>query len=190
MKKNFGLLLLLSLFVTAASAQKLKGNIDFLKGQRNVNITFDFSGVTIDGDPEKAYVRERMADEKTPEAADAWKAEWEGSARESFQAMYIKYCNDELDNLRIGVFPDAQYTLIVKVNDIDPGNFAGPFSNPAKISSTANIVRTGEDAVFATITSKKDFNPYAIPPIEFHRIAAAFGEAGKRVGNLLAKEVE
>jgi hypothetical protein len=190
MKKNIGILILISLLATTASAQKLKGKIDFLKGQETLNIVFDFNGVTMDGESESAYVKERMADKETTTEADAWKAEWEGAVRERFKEAYIKYCNDELKNTRMGVFPDAQYTFIVKINDIDPGNFAGPFSNPAKIKSTVTILKTGEESVLASIISKKDYHPYALSPVELDRIASGFGEAGKMLGKFLNKKLK
>jgi len=189
MKKNVGFLILFSLLVTAVSAQKLKGNLDFLEGQETVNIVFDFNGVKIDGDTEKEYVEERIKG-KTEKDAEAWKAEWEGSARENFKETYIKYCNDELKKFIIGVFPDAQYTIIVKVDDVDPGNFAGPFSNPAKIKSTVNIVKTGEEEILASITKNKDYNKVALFPVEFLRITSGFGEAGKMLGKFLNKKIK
>ena len=189
MRKKIGLLIVFSLLVTIVSAQKLKGNLDFLKDQEKVNIVFDFSKITIDGDSEKEYIKERTEGKSEKEAAE-WKAEWEGSARESFKEFYIKYCNDELKKFNIGVFPDAQYTIIVKIDDIDPGNFAGPFSNAAKIKTTVNIVKTGEETVLASITNNKDYNKFAVLPIEFHRIAAAFGEAGKMIGDFFNKKVK
>ncbi|GHT09303.1 hypothetical protein FACS189426_07320 [Bacteroidia bacterium] len=190
MKKHFGILILFSLLVTAASAQKLKGNLDFLKGQERVNVVFDFKGVTIDGDSEESYVKEQMQDEKTPEDADVWKTNWENSARENFQKTYIQYFNDESKNIIIGVSPDAEYTIIVKILDIDPGNFAGPFSNPAKIRSSVNIVKKGEETALASITGNKDYNHFALSPILFDRIAFGFGEAGKMLGKFLNKKIK
>lgn len=190
MRKKVGILILFSLLVTVASAQKLKGNIGFLKGQEKINVVFDFKGVTIDGDSEESYVKDRMADEKTKEAANEWKAEWEGTLRQNLQRTYIKYCNDELEDLVIGVAPNAQYTLVVKIIDIDPGNYAGPFSNPAKIKSTVNITKTGDGTVLASITSNKDYNNWSLSLIEFDRITGGFGEAGKMLGQFLNKKVK
>ena len=188
MKKNFGLLILFSLLVTAVSAQKLKGKLDFLKGQEKVNIVFDFSSFTIDKDPVDKYIKERT-NKKSEEETANWIAEWEGSARDGFKELYIKYCNDDLKKLVVGIFPDAEYTIIVKIDDIDPGNYAGPFSNPAKIKSTINIVKTGEETILASITNNNDYNNYALPPIEFHRITAGFGEAGKMLAKFLNKKL-
>jgi hypothetical protein len=190
MKKMIVSIIILNLFTFAASAQKLKGDVNFLNGQKNVNIVFDFKGVTIDGDSEEEYVKERMADEKTPEEAESWKAKWEGAARENFKNIFIKYCNDELKNRVVGYFPDAEYTIVMKIQDIDPGNFAGPFSNPAKLKSVATFVKTGEEKELASIVFKKMYHPSGLSPIEFDRILLSFGETGKGLGKLLQKKVK
>ena len=188
MKKNFGLLILFSLLVTAVSAQKLKGKIDFLKGQEEVNLVFDFSNLSVNGKSVDRYIKDRT-NKKSEEETASWIAEWEGSARDGFKELYTKYCNDELDKFDVGVFPDAEYTIIVKIDDIDPGNFAGPFSNPAKIKSTVNIIKTGEETILASITGNDDYNNYALLPVEFHRITAGFGEAGKELAKFLNKKL-
>lgn len=182
--------MLFSIVVMAASAQKLKGNIDFLKGQEEVNVIFDFDGVTMDGDTEQEYIEDRIEDQ-SKEDADKWLAEWNGSARKSFKKTYVKYFNDESKKFEIGNFPEAEYTIIVKINDIDPGNFAGPFSNPAKIKTTVNIIKTGEEGtILASISNNKDYNNFTISPVEFNRIESGFGEAGKMLAKFMNKKVK
>jgi len=189
MKKFLGLLILFSFIAVGAQAQTLKGKLDFLKNQEKVNIIFDFSSFKIDGDPIGEYVEERTENKSEEDAAE-WIAEWEGSARVDFKEKYIKYCNDELKRLEVGVFPEAEYTIVVKIDDIDPGNFAGPFSNPAKIKSTVSFLKTGEETVLATISKNKDYNNYFLSPVEFHRIGGGFGEAGKMLAKFLNKKVK
>jgi len=189
---KFSLAALLSVAtVFGASAQNFKkGSLDFLKNQSKVKIVFDYSGVTIDGDSEAAYIKERMADEKTPEDAAKWKADWEGANRTLFENSLIKYCNDELDNLMINKsYTDAAYTIIAKITDIDPGNYAGPFSNPSKMRAIFQVVKTGEENnVLASLELKKIYNPAsAMQPVEYLRINMGFGELGKELGKQIGK---
>jgi hypothetical protein len=193
MKKNVGMMVLaFSLLATAASAQKLKGKIDFLKGIERVNIVFDFEGLTINGKSEASFV-ELLKEEKTAEIADDWKSEWENSQRERFKTSYMKGCNDKLNNGSIGVFPEAQYTIVVKIEDIDPGVYAGPFSRAAKIKSTVSFAKTGEEAILASYTSK-DYNNAGngiyCPPLRFDRIDTGFNEAGEKLGKVLNKNLK
>ena len=177
-----------------ASAQKFqKGSIDFLKSQSEVCIVFDFTGVTMDGDTEATYIKERMADEKTPEDAANWKSEWEGTHRTQFTGTFISYCNDELNNLTVGKgYTSAAYTIIVKIVDIDPGNFAGPFSNPSKLRASFQVVKTGEtNNVLASLYLKNIYNPAsAYQPVEYLRIDMGFGELGKELAKQLNKALK
>jgi len=179
------------LTVLGVSAQKFqKGALDFLKGQSNVYLVFDFTGLTIDGDSESSYIKERMADEKTPEDAAKWKEEWEGSHRTLFENTFSQYCNDELNNLMVGKsYTDATYAILVKIIDIDPGNFAGPFSNPSKLRASFSVVKTSEkDNVLASLDLKKIRNPFsAMQPVEYLRIEAGFGELGKELAKQINK---
>ena len=38
-----------------AQAQKVKGDLSCLKGQKEINVTFVYDGVTYDGDSEEKY---------------------------------------------------------------------------------------------------------------------------------------
>jgi hypothetical protein len=183
------------LFVLGSvSAQKFKkGSIDFLKDQNKVNLVFDFAKMTVNGDSEENYIKERMADEKTSKEADQWKNEWLGSHRTQFTNTFTKYCNDELKKLQVSkAYKDATYTIIVKIEDIDPGNFAGPFSNPAKLRATFKVVKTSDmNTVLAELFLKKIFNPAsAFQPIEYMRIDMGFGELGKELAKQLNKSLK
>jgi len=181
-------ILAVCLFVVgSASAQKFKkGSIDFLKGQSKVNVVFDFTKITIDGDSEESYIKERMADEKTSEEAERWKDEWFGAHRTQFMNTFIKYCNDELKDLQVSKTEDATYTIVVKIEDIDPGNFGGPFSNPSKLKAAIKIVKTSDmNTALADLLLKNIFNPWGAQPVEYMRIEMAFGELGKTLAKQL-----
>jgi hypothetical protein len=188
-KKSLFVALLLVATIFSASAQNFKkGSITFLKSQTVVNLVFDFEGVTIDGDSEESLVKERMADRKTNDEAEDWKTKWYGEWRENFKSAFTKYCNDELkSSMVVGTYPEAEYTIKVKIVDIDPGNFAGPFSNPAKLRAKFNIVKTNENNSLASIELKDIYNPVRIDPIEINRITAGFGQLGKELAEKINK---
>ena len=190
-KKVFLSVLLSMVMVSSASAQNFKkGSLDFLKGQDQVKLVFDFSSLTIDGDSEEAYMKERMADEKTPEDAQKWKDEWKGAHRNLFENTFTQYCNDELKAFMVNKsYENAAYTIIVKIIDIDPGNFAGPFSNPSKLRASFKMVKTGEENnVLAVLDLKKIFiRASAFNPVEYMRIEMGFGELGKEFGKQINK---
>lgn len=44
--------------ISLLQAQKVKGDISCLKGQKEINLTFNYDGVTYDGDSEANYLKE------------------------------------------------------------------------------------------------------------------------------------
>lgn len=179
----------------SVSAQKFPKNaVDFLKGESKINLVFDFEGLTIDGTSEESYIEERMADEKTPEKAQEWKDNWEGAHRTKFKNTFTKACNDELKNVLVNQsYTDATYTITVKILDVDPGNFGGPFSNPAKLRAVFYIVKTADkDTVLAELRLNKVYRntALALNPVEYMRIDEGFGALGDQFGSALQKALK
>ena len=75
MKKINFLTLLLILATTYVSAQKLSGDITRLKGQQEVNVVLDFSGMTVNNKPEEVYVNNQVKD-KEGEEKELWREGW------------------------------------------------------------------------------------------------------------------
>jgi hypothetical protein len=181
-KKVLLTVLLVMATVFSASAQKFKPAPNFLKGQEQVNLVFDYSKTVFDGDSQKEYYENKGKD---------WVEEWEGKRREANAKAFLESFNDEMKkvSLKAGDYPDAQYTIIVDVVDCDFGNYAGPFSNGAKLKCTLKVVKTGTADVLSTITLKESQNPYSVgsTPVDFDRMYLAFGEVGEEVGEKLVK---
>ena len=170
-------------------AQKLKGDLSVLKNEARVNLVFNYEGVTIDGEGEATYV-ERNAKEKGEGDIQGWKDNWYGKFREEiYRTEFTKYMNAELKKLEGGVFDNTPYTLIVKLNDMDPGNFAGPFSNPCKLTGVITLVKTGTTEALATLSFKKVCGNAFQAQTE-RRIGSSFGVLGKVTGKVIAKEIK
>jgi len=169
--------------VTALQAQKVSGDLSCLKGQKEVNITFNYKGVTYDGDSEAKYLKDEDK-AKDPE----WKAAWTSSFRtDIWEPRLIEDLNKELNGMECGDFADAEYTIIVKLIDIDPGTFAGPMSVPARVTATASIVKTGTTAPKATIELKKISYKYFMSPKPEARVGEVFSCMGEAIGKKLSK---
>jgi hypothetical protein len=185
MNKKLLFLTLLSIATIAVSAQKFKPAPSFLKGQTEVNVVFDFSKTTFDGDAQKAQYKAK---------GKAWVAEWEGKRRADIIAEFAKSANEALQQsgLSLGEYAEAEYTIIVKVDDCDFGAYSGPFSVPAKLKCTVSIVKTGLKNTLATVALKAVQNRYAVlgTPVDFDRMFMAFTAMGQSVGEKLVKVVK
>ena len=189
MKKLFVLSLIIC-SVCMLQAQKVKGDLSVLKGQSKVNVVFVYDGVTYDGDSEEEFFK----DHKDHDNFEQWKANWTGRFREDkWEAKFLDELNDEMEDLKIdfGVYPSASYTMEVKMVDIDPGGFSGPFSVPSKLTGDIRFLKTGSSESFASISfTKIQGNPYKLTPVFEDRVRYAFEELGETIGEIMKKKVK
>lgn len=188
--KKIILSVLLLCAVIALQAQKLKGSLSNLVGQKQLNIVFVYDGVTYDGDSEAAFFK----DNSDKDDFAQWKKNWVSSFRtENWEPECTSECNKELTDkgIQVGHYPQATYTATVKFSDIDPGSFAGPFSQPCKLTGTIIFCKTGGQNAFATIEFKDlPGNPYQMTPVVEQRVKFAFNELGEALGKILTKKVK
>jgi hypothetical protein len=177
--------LLAAATVFGVSAQKFKPAPSFLKGQSEINITFDFSNVK--------YGRETQAEQYKGKDQE-WIAEWEGKRRDNFIEVFTGTLNDELKKINVaaGEFPNAEYTIIVKVVDCFFGFYAGVVNRPAYLESTLQVVKTGKTEILSQITLKESQNPYTVvgTPVDFDRLSLAVVEVGEEAGEKLVKALK
>ena len=189
MKKLFVLFVVI-FSVCMVQAQKVKGDLSPLKGQGKVNVVFVYDGVTYDGDSEEEFFK----DHKDHDNFEQWKANWTGRFREDkWEAKFLDELNDEMEDLKIdfGVYPSAAYTMEVKMVDIDPGGFSGPFSVPSKLTGDIRFLKTGSSESFASISfTKIQGNPYKLTPVFEDRVRYAFEELGETIGEIMKKKVK
>jgi hypothetical protein len=173
-----------------AQAQKFKPKTDFLKGQTEFSVEFDFTGMTLDGDKEADYIKKRLADQKTDEDKTKWKENWDNASNEWISFFLQDANNTTKGKCKFKRDAETDYTIHIKVKDVDPGNFAGPFSNPAKIDAVVTITKTGNDQVLATAEFKDVYSAIGLTPIESHRIKMSFGRFGDELAELIMKAIK
>lgn len=190
MKKRLFVFAMVLSMIFMAQAQKVKGDLAPLKGQAKVNVEFIYDGVTYDGDSEAKFFK----DNNDRDDFEQWKKDWTSTFRSDlWEPECLEDLNEEVKGLRMefGNFKDATYTMVVKVTDIDPGSFAGPFSVPSRLTGEVSYVKTGSSDGFATISFSKIYgNGYAMTPVIEHRVKFAFEELGETIGEILNKKVK
>lgn len=190
MKKMFLLIAVISAFVLSANAQKFKPKADFLKGQTLFTVEFDFTGMTIDGDQEADFIKECLNGKDTEAEKEEWKKNWENAPSEWIQ-FFMHDANNTAGNLcSFKKEAESEYTFHVKVLDVDPGNFAGPFSNPAKIDATVTVTKTGNSEVLSSASFEDIFSAIGLTPVESHRIKVSFGRFGDEFAELIMKTIK
>lgn len=196
---KLGLLLLVSAPL-GTFAQKMKiisGNFDFLKDQKEINVEFDYRGMTFYNENilEEEYVKRREKEitaNKGESEAKRWRADWDDSKNRVFVNKFLSLVNENTV-LKLDKSPNAKYTLIVQTEWIYPGWFAAVMAQKAKVSTQLRFVETSNPTnSLLVITSEKAPGDIAFVgvPNNNDRIAEGYAKTGKTLAKLIAKKVK
>lgn len=186
------------LFSSAGFAQKLKlasGNLDFLKGQKNINVLYDYSNMGVGKfDKEEDYVEEKVNDYNKKEAGkgDEWRKNWVGDREARYQPKFEELMNKELEKpgIQIGNFPDAEYTLILKTTFTEPGFNVGVARKNAYTDFDVIFVKTNstEKIAVVSILNSPGRGGMGYDFDAGFRIQEAYAKAGKELAQFLSKK--
>lgn len=199
--KNTLVLSFILLFSTLIYAQKMKvteGDFDFIKGQSEINVEFDYSNLTLLKDEltNDEYVKAHSEDleKKGKGKGKAWKKSWEASKDLIYAPKFLELMNRDLyEDEGISFEEDlteAKYTLIVEVVWIYPGWNAAVMRQPAKLTTVLKFVETANrDNVVLKITSKNaPGNRFGGTFSNEDRIGEGFAKTGKSLSKLIMKK--
>lgn len=200
MKKS---LLAAVFFVTAfATAQDMdvkSGDLSVLKGQKEVNVEFDYSKLTLlkEKKSEAEYISERAEDlnKKAKGNGEIWKKKWEGAKDGIWQPKFMELINTVLTKEKKDVtfqegLSSAKYTLIVEVVWIYPGWDVSMMKQPAKVTTNLKIVETANKSnVLALVESEEaPGDQWGSQFSNETRIGEGFAKTGKSFAKLLLKK--
>ncbi len=188
---------------SVASAQKMKvvsGNFDFLKGEKELNVEFNYDDLKLlkENLTNEQYVSQRSADlnEKSRGNGDIWKKKWEGSREAIWNAKFMELLNKSFGaprNVAVGEnLTGAKYTLIVDVVWIYPGWDAAVMKQPAKVSLNYRFVETANrNNVLLKMTSKDaPGDQWGNNFSNESRIGEGFAKSAKSLGKELSKKLK
>jgi len=91
----------------------------------------------------------------------------------------------------VGNYPDAEYTINVKVKDITTGYFAGIVAKPSGLKAEVTFIKKGETTPIATIPYKTISNKASsYIPYYVTRIVMSFGSLGVNVDGVMNKNLK
>ena len=131
--------------IQSVKAQKIvSGDLSFLKGQKSINVVFDYSGMKIEKETEIQYVARDSEErnKKEPGSGEKFKTDWESDKADKFPGAFKKVLGEEL-----GIPVDdanAKYTLVVYNIDLTNKGWGNKFSggNPASMNVDFKFVET------------------------------------------------
>ena len=179
----------------SVTAQKLMDNLAPFKGQKEVNVVLDFTGTLVNGEPEEDHI-EYFIKDKNEEEKEHWLKEWNEDLRIRSYSLFVTHLNNRISKktgITVGKYPEAEYTIYVKVKNIIPGYgmLAGKKGATVKsskavceVTTEISFVKTGETTPFAT----DEYKEYGgSVPYFVERIAKAFFVTAYRLGKNMEK---
>jgi len=189
MSKKILFAVALSVAAMSVSAQKISGNISPLKDQKEVNVVIDFSGTLVNGQPEQSHI-DYFSRGKNEEQMEKWLKEWNEDMRNDSYEKLITNLSIEANKkgFLVGDFPNAEYTINVKVINISPG---AHLMKNSDVKTKVSFLKTEENNPFATVEYKRTMGKYSnYVASQVTRTAMAFGYLGSEIGKTISKNLK
>lgn len=186
-----------ALTTVTVSAQKVKlieGDLAALKGQTEINTTFDYEHVSVGKFADEAdYIEKKKAEynKKEPGRGDTWEKSWKADRAERFEPQFNTLF-EENSNIKAGSHPDAKYTLVFKTKFVEPGYNIYVSRKNASIDGEAWIIDSATKAVVAKLTVDdcpgRTFGGYDYDTGT--RVKESYAVAGKGLGKFIKKKAK
>jgi len=192
-------MLFVSCFMNAQKIKVIQGGFGFLKAQKEVNVEFDYSIMTLmkEEKSEEQYIKDRSKDlsEKKKNNGTVWENKWNSSKELIWNPKFLELVNvvlskkDKDVNFQEGLV-DAKYTLIVQTVWVYPGWDAAVMKQPAKVSTNLIFVETANKSnVLLKITSTNaPGDQWGNNFSNESRIGEGYAKTGKSLAKLLLKK--
>ena len=143
------------------NAQKItvkKGSLDFLKGQKSLLATFDYSNMGVGKfDKEDDYIAKKTADYNKSEAGkgDKWAISWKGDRATRYEPKFETLFNEYVSKIgMVGnrTVTDAQFEMNIHTVFTEPGFNIGVTAKIAYIRRDSHIkkISSGEEVAVLT----------------------------------------
>ena len=183
--------------LTSVNAQKIKlkeGDVSALKGQTEINTTFEYDHVSVGKfDNEQDYINKKKDEynKKEPGKGDIWEKTWKSDRTERFEPKFNELFTENGD-IKAGSFPNAKYTIVFKTIFIEPGYNIGIARKNASMDGEVWIVETATKKVIAKL-SEDDCPGRVFGGFDFDtglRLQESYAVAGKGLGKFLKKKLD
>ena len=174
---------------TMTFGQKLKsGSLAPLKGQKSLNVEYDYSQMKVGKKTLEQYETEGVADrnKKKPGSGDEWLVKWKADRAEKFQPTFERNFNEKVETAGLILKPgdqEAQYTMKINIPHFEPGfqSGVGP-SKPALIHMVIEVVETADPAKVIAIIDYPKIQSVNMMGYDFDAGARVQRSEERRVG--------
>ena len=198
--KNFlvVVVLLVSAIAAAQDMEVVKGDFSAISGQKEFNVIFDYSKMTVlkDRKTEAQYIEERSKElnEKDKGNGEIWKKKWAGAKDGIWTPKFLELVNVVLHKAKKDVLfqeglASAKYTLLVETVWIYPGYDVYVSKQAARVTTNLRFVETNNksNVVLEIKSEEAPGSQFGSQFSNENRIGEGFAKTGKSLAQLLNK---
>jgi hypothetical protein len=176
----------------AQTIYKLDGNLGFLKDDTTLNVVYDYENFNVGKLTEKEYVNTKVTNMngESGHRGDDWLKDWLQERTELYQPAFERSLTRTLRKQKLtarGSNTDAKFTLLIRINFIEPGFWAYKVKMPSRVDIHFIFFETNNPDIILTKLSGQGFRGSGIT--RGTRIAGSFSWAGRVLGKYLLKNV-
>jgi hypothetical protein len=182
------------------NAQKItvkKGSLDFLKGQKSLLVTFDYSNMAVGKfEKEDDYIAKKAADYNKSEAGkgDKWAESWKSDRATRYEPKFETLFNEYVSKIGLvgnRTVTDAQFEMNVHTVFTEPGFNIGVTRKPAFIDVvvTCKNISTGEEIAVLAIDNCPGRDAFGYDFDTGYRLEEAYAKLGKSLAGYILKQL-
>ena len=200
MKRMLSLILIQLLIAgSMLNAQKIsvkKGDLGFLKGQKSLLVTFDYSNMAVGKfDKEEDYIAKKVEDYNKSEAGkgDKWREAWKNDRASRYEPKFEELFNEYTSKTGITGkrdVADAQFEMNIHTTFTEPGFNIGITRKPAFIDLviTFKNISSGEELAVMEVDNCPGRDAFGYDFDTGYRIEEAYAKLGKSLAGYIAKQ--
>jgi hypothetical protein len=182
------------------NAQKIsvkKGSLDFLKGQKSLLVTFDYSNMAVGKyDKEDDYIAKKVGDYNKSEAGkgDKWKETWKSDRASRYEPKFESLFNEY--SSKIGLtgkrdVADAKFEMNIHTTFTEPGFNIGVTRKNAFINLviTFKNISTGEEVAVMEVNNCPGRDVFGYDFDTGYRLEEAYAKLGKSLAGYIIKQL-
>jgi hypothetical protein len=168
-------------------------DFSFLVGKKDMNIVFDYEGMTVGkNQTEVDYVNNQVAEknEKKKGTGDEWRKAWENGKLNLYEPTFKNAFTKKLGKVGVAVSEgdNAEITVIVRTTRMEPGFNAGVAKKRAEIDLEYIFVETAnKDNIIATVVMTRVLGNDTFTVSD--RLNLAYMGAGASLGGYIKKSL-
>ncbi|MBU2651990.1 MAG: hypothetical protein KKA81_13765 [Bacteroidetes bacterium] len=203
MKRTLIVLIAILFFagIQVSQAQKLKlkeGSLSFLKGQKEINIQFDYSNMSVGKfENEEDYITKKKADYNAdePGRGDRWAKDWVDDRVNVYEPQFQELMNKYLTEIGLKVVHNdqAKYTMIFHTTFTEPGFNVGVWRGDAYIDAEIRIVETANPGKVLALITMEDSRGRTFGGNDYDtgtRISESYAKGGKELAKFMMKHMK